>query len=80
MSQGREQDSFWRGRRVFITGCTGFLGSWLTAALLERGAAVESLLRYYCYRDFLRRAAAHPAPPDDLMAEFLEHEAVVLAR
>ncbi len=45
MSQGREQDSFWRGRRVFITGCTGFLGSWLTAALLERGAAVVGLIR-----------------------------------
>jgi len=36
---------FWRGRRVFITGCTGFLGSWLTAALLERGAAVIGLVR-----------------------------------
>ena len=45
MGQGREQDSFWRGRRVFITGCTGFLGSWLTAALLERGAAVVGLIR-----------------------------------
>ncbi len=36
---------FWRGRRVFITGCTGFLGSWLTAALLERGAVVIGLVR-----------------------------------
>jgi len=36
---------FWRERRVFITGCTGFLGSWLTAALLERGAAVIGLVR-----------------------------------
>ena len=45
MSREREQDNFWRGRRVFITGCTGFLGSWLTAALLERGAAVVGLIR-----------------------------------
>lgn len=45
MSREREQDNFWHGRRVFITGCTGFLGSWLTAALLERGAAVVGLIR-----------------------------------
>ena len=36
---------FWRQRRVFITGCTGFLGSWLTAALLERGAEITGLIR-----------------------------------
>jgi CDP-glucose 4,6-dehydratase len=45
LSRGLEQEDFWRGRRVFITGCTGFLGSWLTAALLERGAAVTGLIR-----------------------------------
>ena len=44
MSQDERQD-FWRGRRVFVTGCTGFLGSWLTAALLERGASVVGLVR-----------------------------------
>lgn len=45
MSRDKEKESFWQGRRVFITGCTGFLGSWLTAALLERGAAVVGLIR-----------------------------------
>ncbi|WP_374688673.1 GDP-mannose 4,6-dehydratase [Promineifilum sp.] len=45
MSQEDPQADFWRGRRVFITGCTGFLGSWLTAALLERGAEVVGLVR-----------------------------------
>lgn len=39
-------NDFWRGRRVFITGWTGFLGSWLTAALVQRGAAVTGLLRH----------------------------------
>ncbi len=45
MSQAEQEADFWRGRRVFITGCTGFLGSWLTAALLERGASVVGLVR-----------------------------------
>jgi CDP-glucose 4,6-dehydratase len=36
---------FWRDRPVFITGCTGFLGSWLTAALVDAGAAVVGLVR-----------------------------------
>lgn len=31
---------FWRGKRVFITGHTGFKGAWLTAALLRLGADV----------------------------------------
>ncbi len=45
MSRAANKDSFWHGRRVFITGCTGFLGSWLTAELLSRGAAVTGLVR-----------------------------------
>src|SRR4051794_28116340 len=32
--------SFWRGRRVCITGHTGFKGSWLSAMLLQHGARV----------------------------------------
>ncbi len=37
--------SFWLDRPVFVTGCTGFLGSWLTAALVEAGAIVVGLVR-----------------------------------
>ncbi len=36
---------FWKERRVFVTGCTGILGSWLTLALLEAGADVVGLIR-----------------------------------
>jgi len=37
--------SFWRDRPVFVTGCTGLLGSWLTADLVERGANAVGLVR-----------------------------------
>lgn len=36
---------FWRNRNVFVTGCTGLLGSWLTNALVDRGANVVGLVR-----------------------------------
>lgn len=37
--------TFWRDRPVFVTGCTGVLGSWLTLRLVELGAAVVGLVR-----------------------------------
>lgn len=37
--------TFWQGRRVLVTGCTGFLGAWLTEALLRDGARVVGLVR-----------------------------------
>lgn len=38
-------DSFWQDRRVFVTGCSGFLGSWLSAQLVAVGADVVGLIR-----------------------------------
>jgi CDP-glucose 4,6-dehydratase len=38
------ESGFWRDKRVFVTGCTGVLGSWLTLALVDRGAQVVGLL------------------------------------
>jgi CDP-glucose 4,6-dehydratase len=37
--------TFWKDRRVFVTGCDGFIGSWLTAGLVSSGADVVGLLR-----------------------------------
>jgi CDP-glucose 4,6-dehydratase len=34
-------NDFWRGRCVFLTGHTGFMGGWLASLLLERGARVH---------------------------------------
>ena len=39
------ETDFWRDRNVFVTGCTGLLGSWLTEALVEAGANVVGLVR-----------------------------------
>jgi len=38
-----ELSTFWDNRSVLVTGCTGFLGSWLTIALVDAGAAVIGL-------------------------------------
>jgi CDP-glucose 4,6-dehydratase len=39
------QGGFWTDRAVLVTGCTGLLGSWLTRALVDRGALVIGLVR-----------------------------------
>lgn len=40
-----DRSTFWQDRSVFVTGCTGLLGSWLSAALVEAGANVVGLVR-----------------------------------
>src|SRR5438270_13763563 len=44
---GRMDDAehLWSGRRVLVTGCTGFLGGWTVRELLARGAEVVGLVR-----------------------------------
>lgn len=45
---------FWRDRSVFVTGCTGLLGSWMVEELIERGASVTGLVR-----DLVPRSKLH---------------------
>jgi CDP-glucose 4,6-dehydratase len=40
-----EQKNFWMGRRVFVTGARGFVGSWLVDRLLALGAEIVALIR-----------------------------------
>jgi CDP-glucose 4,6-dehydratase len=48
--------SFWLDRPVFISGCAGFLGSWLSIALVEAGASVVGLIRDRVPFSHLRRS------------------------
>ena len=57
--------TFWQDRRVFVTGCTGLVGSWTVQALIARGVHVIGLVR-----DQVAGGAL-------LRARFLEHIDVV---
>lgn len=40
-----EEQSFWRERKVFVTGATGMVGSWLIKELIKKGANIFALIR-----------------------------------
>ena len=50
--------SFWSERPVLVTGATGLLGSWLTRALLDRGAQVVALVRDWVPENELFRSGS----------------------
>ena len=41
ISKGKVDPSFWKGKKVFLTGHTGFKGSWLSLWLQDMGASVK---------------------------------------
>ena len=45
----------WRDRNVFVTGCTGLLGAWVTQTLADAGAHVVGLVRDHVPRSRLVR-------------------------
>jgi CDP-glucose 4,6-dehydratase len=49
---------FWSGRRTFVTGATGLVGSWLVKALVERQAYVVALVRDWDPQSELVRSGA----------------------
>ena len=53
------RERFWKGRRAFVTGCTGIVGSWLTQALVEAGADVAGLIRDRIPHSHLFRSGTH---------------------
>ena len=41
ISKGKVNPFFWKGKKVFLTGHTGFKGSWLSLWLQNMGALVK---------------------------------------
>jgi CDP-glucose 4,6-dehydratase len=50
------EKEFWKDRRVFVTGATGLLGSWLVEELVGRGAEVTCLVRDWVPRSRLNES------------------------
>jgi len=56
MTSTQEFQNFWNGRNIFITGCTGLLGSHLTESLVSQGANVTGLVRDEVPRNYLTQS------------------------
>jgi CDP-glucose 4,6-dehydratase len=39
------KNNYWRNKNVFVSGCTGFLGSWLVKDLVVKGANITGMIR-----------------------------------
>jgi CDP-glucose 4,6-dehydratase len=68
--------AFWRGRRVLVTGHTGFKGGWLTLWLTRMGAAVTGLSDGVPMATSLYEEARVGELVDDVRADVRDYEAV----
>jgi CDP-glucose 4,6-dehydratase len=68
--------AFWRGRRVLVTGHTGFKGAWLTLWLTEMGAQVTGLSDGVPTEPSLYALARVGEEVDDIRADVRDHDAV----
>lgn len=75
--------SFWKDRSVLITGCTGFVGTWLSLRLTRVGARVVGLIRDWVpesnfakssLRDSLTRVDGSVTDYDTVLRALNEHE------
>lgn len=48
--------NYWQNKNVFITGCTGLLGSWMVKYLVDKGARVTGLVRDFVPESNLHRS------------------------
>ncbi|TAH34342.1 MAG: NAD-dependent epimerase/dehydratase family protein [Planctomycetota bacterium] len=55
MAFNKKRSPFWLDRKVLVTGCTGLVGSWLVADLVDAGADVVGLIRDQVHRSNLVR-------------------------
>ena len=71
-------DDFWSNKSVFITGATGFLGSWLTRSLVDSGARVTALVRD-TYSDSLLAYMKYDKKIAVVQGQLEDYESVVAA-
>lgn len=72
-----QPSTFWQGKRVLITGGAGFLGSFVTEKLTQRGVKDILIPRIENYnlteRDDLRRMLSDALQPADKVPAYLRH-------
>lgn len=71
-------ESYWRDKNVFVTGCTGLLGSWLTVRLAEEGAHVVGLVRDIVPRSHLN-SSGFASRIDLVMGSVSDYDVVLRA-
>ncbi len=80
-------ESYWKGKRVLVTGITGFVGSWMAEKLLPMGAQVFGLVRRHAAPEYenighllgrVKLVDGDLSDQHSLLAAMLESEANVL--